>query len=67
MGLFGSGSGTPSIQDCLVGIPFPIAKNDLLERLAMNGATDLLLGPIRNASATRFSSPQEVIETIRAS
>ncbi len=57
--------GTPSIQECLVGIEFPISKADLLDRLRMNGATELLLEPISNAPATRFAGPQEVIEAVR--
>jgi hypothetical protein len=58
--------GTPSIQECLVGIDFPVSKEDLLDRLRMNGATEVLLEPIRNAPATRFTGPLEVIEAVRA-
>ena len=57
--------GTPSIQECLVGVDFPIAKEELLDRLRANGATEPLLEPIRNAPATRFGGPQEVIEAVR--
>jgi hypothetical protein len=57
--------GTPSIQECLVGIAFPVSKDEPLEKLRMNGATELLLEPIRRATQTRFASPQEVIDTIR--
>ena len=61
-----SSGGTPSIQECLIGVEFPISKADLLDRLQANGATELLLEPIRNAPATRFGGPQEVIEAVRA-
>ncbi len=57
--------GTPSIQECLVGVDFPIAKEELLDRLRANGATEPLLEPIRNSLATRFADPREVIEAVR--
>ena len=61
----GNPGGTPSIQELLVGIEFPVSKDELLDRLAMNGAPESVLAPIRQATATRFGGPQEVMEAMR--
>lgn len=58
---------TPSIQELLVGVSFPVSKAQLLDHLRMNGAAEWMLEPVANASTERFSSPQEVMDTIRGS
>jgi hypothetical protein len=60
-----SAGGTPSIQELLVGVDFPVAKQDLLDHLQENGAADWMLAAIRDAGATRFAAPQEVIAVVR--
>ena len=61
----GNPGGTPSIQELLVGIEFPVSKDELLDRLAMNGAPESVLATIRQATATRFGGPQEIMEAMR--
>ena len=65
MGTIGTPGGTPSIQDLLVGVEFPISKDDLLARLATNGAPESVLETIRKAVASRFGGPQDVMDAIR--
>lgn len=62
-----SASGTPSIQDLLAGVSFPVTKADLLEHMRMNGAAGWMLDAVQNSAAARFSGPQEVMDTVRGS
>ncbi|MDQ3410510.1 MAG: DUF2795 domain-containing protein [Chloroflexota bacterium] len=56
---------SPSIQELLAGVGFPVTKEQLLDNFQQNGATQLLLDAIRNASPTRFASADEVMTAIR--
>ena len=55
----------PSIQELLAGVRFPISKELLIDNFQQNGASDTLLDRIRNANTARFSSPDDVMETLR--
>ena len=60
-----SAGGTPSIQEILVGVGFPVATQDLLDHLQENGAAEWMLAAIRDAGTARFTAPQEVIAAVR--
>lgn len=56
---------SPSIQELLAGVGFPITKEQLIENFQQNGATETLLNVIRNSDPTRFTSASEVMNAIR--
>ncbi len=56
---------SPSVQELLAGVGFPISKEQLIENFQQNGATDMLLDRIRNANVSRFESADEVMNAIR--
>jgi hypothetical protein len=56
---------SPSIQELLAGVGFPISKEQLIENFQQNGATETLINVIRNADQTRFTSASEVMTAIR--
>lgn len=60
-----SAGSSPSIQELLAGVGFPVTKEQLIENFQQNGATELLISAIRNASPTRFASADEVMSAIR--
>ena len=57
--------GAPSVQDLLVGVGFPISREDLLDHFAQNGAPESMLEALRRSAASRFATPQEVMDAIR--
>ena len=59
-----SGS-SPSIQELLAGVGFPISKEQLIENFQQNGATDMLLDRIRGTNKMQFTSASDVMEAIR--
>lgn len=60
-----SAGSSPSIQELLAGIRFPVSKDALIDHFQQNGATEMLLGAIRNSDRTRFASAEEVMTAIR--
>lgn len=60
-----SAGSSPSIQELLAGVGFPVTKEQLIENFQQNGATEMLITAIRNASETRFASAAEVMSAIR--
>lgn len=60
-----SAGSSPSIQELLAGVGFPISKEQLIDNFQQNGATELLLSRIREADTTQFASADEVMNAIR--
>ncbi len=60
-----SAGSSPSVQELLAGVRFPISKQELVDNFQQNGATEILLSRIRDTNATRFASADEVMTAIR--
>jgi hypothetical protein len=56
---------SPSIQELLASVGFPVSKEQLIESFQQNGATDMLLDRIRGTDKTQFTSASDVMESIR--
>lgn len=56
---------SPSIQELLASIGFPATKEQIIDHFQQNGATELLLNALRNASPARFASAEEVMTALR--
>lgn len=56
---------SPSIQELLAGVSFPVTKEQLLAKLEQLGATEVLLGAVRNLAAGQFSSADDVMTSLR--
>jgi hypothetical protein len=59
-----SGS-SPSIQEMLASVGFPVTKEQLIESFQQSGATDMLLDRIRSVDKTQFTSASDVMESLR--
>ena len=59
-----SGS-SPSIQEMLASVGFPVTKEQLIESFQQSGATDMLLDRLRNTDKTQFTSATDVMDAIR--
>ena len=55
----------PSIQELLAGVRFPISKDQLIDEFQQNGATETILGILRNADKSQFTSADDVMTTLR--
>lgn len=58
-----SGTGA-SLQECLVGVGFPIRKAELLEHLREQGASPAQVAAIEASALERFESAQEVVAAV---
>lgn len=56
---------SPSIQELLAAVSFPISKDQLIDEFQQNGATETLLGILRNADKAQFTSADDVMTTLR--
>lgn len=48
----------------LEGVNFPISKDDLLDHLQVNDATESVIEHVRSLSRDRFDSPNEVFASL---
>jgi hypothetical protein len=55
------------LQKFLGGIDYPTDKQTLLDTAKKNGADDNVLDTLKNLSADRFNSPNDVSEAFRDS
>ena len=55
-----------TLQRYLKGIDFPASKEEVASHAEGNGATQDLVGQIRNADTERFESAQEVMQALPA-
>lgn len=56
---------SPSIQELLAGVGFPVSKEQLLAKLEQDGATEMLLSAVRNLSVAQFASADAVMAALR--
>ena len=55
------------MQQYLQGIDFPANKEEVASGAESNGAPQGFVDQIRNAATERFSSPEEVLQTVQGS
>lgn len=60
-----SAGSSPSIQELLASVGFPVTKEQLIDSFQQNGATEVLLSAIRNTSQTQFASAADVMTALR--
>ena len=56
---------SPSIQELLASVGFPVSKEQLIESFRQNGATDMLLDRLRNSDKMQFTSADDVLNALR--
>ncbi len=54
-----------TLQRYLKGTNFPAQKEEVASNAESNGATQDLVGQIRNADTERFDSPEEVMQALQ--
>ena len=55
-----------TLQRYLKGTNFPAQKEEVASNAESNGATQDLVGQIRNADTERFDSPEEVMQEVQS-
>lgn len=60
-----SAGSSPSIQELLASVGFPVTKEQLIDSFQQNGATEVLLSAIRSTSQTQFASAADVMTALR--
>jgi hypothetical protein len=55
------------MQQYLQGIDFPANKEEVASGAESNGAPQDFVDQIRNTATERFSSPEEVLQTVQGS
>ena len=60
-----SAGSSPSIQEMMASVGFPITKEQLIASFEQHGAKETLLSVIRNSDKNQFASADDVMAALR--